>query len=84
MSFYDLDFIEKTFIHYAKENTRSYEEKHDQVPTSIGQVKMGQELTKQLQEIGLDAYYNEKTGFAIGHLKKNRFSIKTCVNGCEI
>ena len=31
MSFYDLDFIEKTFIHYAKENTRSYEEKHDQV-----------------------------------------------------
>lgn len=71
MSFYDLDFIEKTFIHYAKENTRSYEEKHDQVPTSIGQVKMGKELTKQLQEIGLDAYYNEKTGFAIGHLKKN-------------
>lgn len=71
MAFYDLDFIEKTFIHYAKENTRSWEDKHDQVPTSEGQEKMAKELTKQLSDIGLDAYYNEKTGFAIGHLKKN-------------
>lgn len=71
MAFYDLDFLEKTFIHYAKQNTRSYEENHDQVPSSPNQVKMGKELSEQLKEIGLEAYYNEETGFAIGHLKKN-------------
>lgn len=71
MAFYDLKYLEDTFIHYAKQNTRSYEENHDQVPSSPNQVKMGKELAGNLKEIGLDAYYNEKTGFAIGHLKKN-------------
>ncbi|RVU73652.1 MULTISPECIES: peptidase T [Lactobacillus] len=71
MTFYDLDFLEKTFIHYAKENTRSWPEKHDQIPSSPGQVKMGKELTKQLQEIGLEAYFNEQTAFAIGKLPSN-------------
>ena len=71
MAFYDLKYLEDTFIHYVKQNTRSYEENHDQVPSSPDQVKMGKELAKALKEIGLVAYYNEKNGFAIGHLKKN-------------
>lgn len=71
MTFYDLNFIKKTFIHYAKENTRSDPNNSDQIPSSPNQIKMAKELTKQLKEIGLDAYFNDKSCFAIGHLTSN-------------
>lgn len=71
MVFYDLNFTEKTFIHYTKENTRSNAANHDQVPSSPNQVKMGKELTQQLKGIGLAAHYNAGSGFAIGKLAKN-------------
>ena len=38
MSFYDLNYEQNKFIHYAKENTRSFFENHDQIPSSHGQV----------------------------------------------
>lgn len=71
MAFYDLDFTKNTFIHYAKENTRSNPNNFEQIPSSPNQVKMGKELTEQLKDIGLAAHYNAKSGFAIGHLPSN-------------
>ena len=71
MSFYNLDYEEKRFIQLAKKNTRSYYEHHDQIPSSPGQVELAKELVKEMKELGLDAYYNEKTAFAIGKLSAN-------------
>ena len=71
MSFYNLDYEEKRFIQLAKKNTRSYYEHHDQIPSSPGQVELAKELVKEMKELGLDAYYNEKTVFAIGKLSAN-------------
>lgn len=34
MAFSDLDFLEKNFIHYAKEDTQSKYANKDQVPTT--------------------------------------------------
>lgn len=71
MAFYDLDFLEKEFIHYSKEETQSKFANNDKVPTTPNQVKMMRELVEELKNFGLDAYYNEKTAFAIGKLKGN-------------
>lgn len=71
MSFYDLNYEQNKFIHYAKENTRSFFENHDQIPSSPGQVVLAKELVQELKDMGLDAYYNDKTAFAIGKLAKN-------------
>ncbi|MGM9910217.1 MAG: peptidase T [Lacticaseibacillus absianus] len=71
MAFSDLDFLEENFIHYAKENTQSKYANKDQVPTTPGQVKMMQELAKQVQDYGVKSRYNEKTAFAIGCLPAN-------------
>lgn len=71
MSFYDLNYEQNKFIHYAKKNTRSFFEHHDQIPSSPGQVVLAKELVQELKDMGLDAYYNDKTAFAIGKLAKN-------------
>ena len=71
MTFYDLNYEQNKFIHYAKENTRSFFENHDQIPSSPGQAVLAKELVQELKDMGLDAYYNDKTAFAIGKLAKN-------------
>ncbi|MDD6719731.1 MAG: peptidase T, partial [Lactobacillus porci] len=71
MAFSNLDFLEKNFIHYAKEDTQSKYANKDQVPTTPNQVKMMKELADQVKGYGLDSYYNEKTAFAIGQLAAN-------------
>ena len=71
MPFSDFDFLEKNFIHYAKEDTQSKYANKDQVPTTPNQVKMMKELADQVKDYGLESYYNEKTAFAIGHLAAN-------------
>ncbi|NRO88919.1 Peptidase T [Lactobacillus helveticus] len=60
MSFYDLSYEQDKFIHYAKENTRSFFEHHDHIPSSPGQVALAKELVRELKDMGLDAYYNDK------------------------
>lgn len=71
MSFYSLDYEKERFIQLAKKNTRSFYEHHDQIPSSAGQVELAKELVEEMKEIGLEAYYNKKTAFAIGKLSKN-------------
>lgn len=71
MAFIDHDFLEQTFIHYAKEETQSKIANFDQVPTTPNQVKMMKELVEEVKRYGLTAHYNEQTAFAIGHLPKN-------------
>lgn len=71
MAFYDLEYTKNKFIHYAKENTRSDPDNHEQVPSTPNQVKMGKELTRELVDIGLESHYNAASGFAIGHLATN-------------
>lgn len=71
MSFYNLTYEQDKFVQYAKQNTRSFFEHHNHIPSSLGQVTLAKELVEELIEIGLTAYYNEKTGFAIGKLAKN-------------
>lgn len=70
MSFYSLDYEKERFIQLAKKNTRSFYEHHDQIPSSAGQVELAKELVEEMKEIGLEAYYNKKTAFAIGKLSK--------------
>lgn len=71
MAFYDLDFIEDRFVHYAQQNTRSDYASRDRIPSTPGQEAMARELVQELQSMGLEAYYNRRTGFAIGHLSAN-------------
>ncbi|MFQ7322119.1 MAG: peptidase T, partial [Lactobacillus delbrueckii] len=71
MAFSDFDFLEKNFIHYAKEDTQSKYANKGQVPTTPNQVKMMKELADQVKDYDLESYYNEKTAFAIGHLAAN-------------
>lgn len=71
MAFSDFDFLEKNFIHYAKEDTQSKYANKDHVPTTPNQVKMMKELAGQVKDYDLESYYNEKTAFAIGHMAAN-------------
>lgn len=71
MSFTDESYLEDLFVKLAKENTRSDYAHHDQVPSTPNQKKMALELVDLLKSFGLPAYYNEKSGFAIGKLASN-------------
>lgn len=71
MSFTDLEFLEKEFVHFAKENTRSNAANADQVPTTPGQKEMALELVDLLKSFGLQARYNAASGFCISKVPGN-------------
>ncbi|MCR1900665.1 peptidase T [Ligilactobacillus apodemi] len=65
-------YLQELFIDYAKVNTRSDNTKRNLIPTTPNQKLLAQKIVAELKKIGIDnAYYNEKSGFAIGHLAKN-------------
>lgn len=65
-------YLEELFIEYAKVNTRSNATRKEFVPTTPGQKVLAQKIVAELKRIGVsDAYYNEASGFAIGHLAGN-------------
>ncbi|HIW89564.1 MAG TPA: peptidase T [Candidatus Ligilactobacillus excrementipullorum] len=66
----DHDFIEQQFVTYCKYNSRS-DARSQAVPSTPGQVKLAKRLVADLQDLGLEAWYNEKNGFAMGYLPGN-------------
>ncbi len=71
MSFTDLNYLEREFIHFAKENTRSDQKHAEQVPTTPGQEKMAKELVDLLKSYGLQARYNPASGYCISKVPGN-------------
>lgn len=65
-------YLQELFIDYAKVNTRSDSTKRNLIPTTPNQKLLAQKIVTELKKIGIDnAYYNERSGFAIGYLAKN-------------
>ncbi|MEE5988317.1 peptidase T [Ligilactobacillus equi] len=65
------NFLQDKFIEYAKCNSRSDFASHELTPSTPGQKELALKLVADMQALGLKAYYNEKSGFAIGYLPSN-------------
>src|SRR5699024_10278968 len=63
-------YLEEHFIEYCRYNTRS-DGNSQTIPTTPGQVKLAKRVVKDLQQLGLQAWYNEKNGFAAAYLPAN-------------
>lgn len=63
-------YLEEQFIKYCRYNTRS-DGNSQTIPTTPGQVKLAKRVVKDLQQLGLQAWYNEKNGFATAYLPAN-------------
>ncbi|KRL01497.1 peptidase T [Liquorilactobacillus capillatus] len=66
-----LEFIEQTFIKYAKVNTRS-DENSTSIPTTTGQIKLAQLIRDDLREIGVkNVVYDKNDGYLVVTLPAN-------------
>lgn len=66
----DTSYLEKQFIDYCRYNTRS-DANSQTIPSTPGQVDLAKRVVEDLKKLGLKAWYNEQTGFALGYLPGN-------------
>lgn len=66
----DQQYIEDTFVRYARVNTRS-DVTSSSVPTTPGQRELALTVRDDLRSLGIDAWYNEKTAFTVAKIPGN-------------
>nr|WP_252898357.1 hypothetical protein [Apilactobacillus ozensis] len=65
------NFIEKTFIKYAKINTRS-DENSNKIPSTVGQTHLAKIIYNDLKEMGCgNVVYDEIDGYVVATLPNN-------------